>query len=370
MGREYDAGVLGRCIVVIPALSPDPKVTDYVSTLLDKGFRQVVVVDDGSGEAFAGTFYTLEGMEGCTVLRHEKNRGKGRALKTAFAHILNCPLWEGSAVVTADADGQHSVEDVCAVAAAAAAEEKRLVMGVRDLSLPNVPTRSKIGNRVTSWAFHLLYGVRLEDTQTGLRGIPWGLLRWCAGIEGDRFEYEMNMLIKAAREHVELRQVSIEVIYYDNNAGSHLHTVRDAWRVFCILMAGLGWYTAAAALSAAADVLTFWLGSAVIFRPLSDLACYWWSTLTARALSSTLNYSLNRRYVFGAKPRPRTVVRYYCLWLGQLMCSYLLLLFMTVLIPSLPPVVSKALVDILLAIGSYQIQMHWVFREEDEDEER
>ena len=375
MGREYDAGVLGRCIVVIPALSPDPKVTDYVSALLDKGFRQVVVVDDGSGEAFAGTFYTLEGMEGCTVLRHEKNRGKGRALKTAFAHILNCPLWEGSAVVTADADGQHSVEDVCAVAAAAAAEEKRLVMGVRDLSLPNVPTRSKIGNRVTSWAFHLLYGVRLEDTQTGLRGIPWGLLRWCAGIEGDRFEYEMNMLIKAAREHVELRQVSIEVIYYDNNAGSHLHTVRDAWRVFCILMAGLGWYTAAAALaaaalSAAADVLTFWLGSAVIFRPLSDLACYWWSTLTARALSSTLNYSLNRRYVFGAKPRPRTVVRYYCLWLGQLMCSYLLLLFMTVLIPSLPPVVSKALVDILLAIGSYQIQMHWVFREEDEDEER
>ena len=262
MGREYDAGVLGRCIVVIPALSPDPKVTDYVSALLDKGFRQVVVVDDGSGEAFAGTFYTLEGMEGCTVLRHEKNRGKGRALKTAFAHILNCPLWEGSAVVTADADGQHSVEDVCAVAAAAAAEEKRLVMGVRDLSLPNVPTRSKIGNRVTSWAFHLLYGVRLEDTQTGLRGIPWGLLRWCAGIEGDRFEYEMNMLIKAAREHVELRQVSIEVIYYDNNAGSHLHTVRDAWRVFCILMAGLGWYTAAAALSAAADVLTFWLGSA------------------------------------------------------------------------------------------------------------
>ena len=369
MGREYDAGALGRCIVVIPALNPEAQVTAYVSALLDRGFRQVVVVDDGSGEAFAGTFYALEGMEGCTVLRHEKNRGKGRALKTAFAHILNCPLWEGYAVVTADADGQHSVEDVCAVAAAAAAEEKRLVMGVRDLSLPNVPTRSKIGNRVTSWAFHLLYGVRLGDTQTGLRGIPWGLLRWCAGIEGDRFEYEMNMLIRAAREHVELRQVSIQVIYYDNNAGSHLHTVRDAWRVFCILMAGLGWYTAAAALSAAADVLTFWLGSAVIFRPLSDLACYWWSTLTARALSSTLNYSLNRRYVFGAKPRPRTVVRYYCLWLGQLMCSYLLLLFMTVLFPALPPVVSKALVDILLAIGSYQIQLHWVFREEDEDEE-
>lgn len=370
MAREYDVSVLGRCIVVIPALCPDPEVTAYVSALLDKGFRQIVVVDDGSGPDCADIFRQLEQKPGCTVLRHEKNRGKGRALKTAFAYILNCPSWQGSAVVTADADGQHSVEDVCAVAAAAAEEEKRLVMGVRDLSLPNVPTRSKIGNRITSWAFHLLYGARLADTQTGLRGIPWGLLRWCTAIEGDRFEYEMNMLIKAAREHVDLRQVSIEVIYYNNNAGTHLHTVRDSWRVFVILMSGLGWYTAAASLSAAADVLTFWLGSAVVFRPLSDLACYWWSTLTARALSSILNYTLNRRYVFGAKPHRRTMVRYYCLWLCQLLCSYLLLLFMTVLIPALPPVVSKALVDILLAIGSYQIQMHWVFREEEADEER
>lgn len=369
MGRKYDPAVLERCIAVIPALNPDPQVAPYVSALLRRGFRQVVVVDDGSDGSCGETFRALEGTHGCTVLHHERNLGKGRALKTAFAHILNCPLWEGSAVVTADADGQHGLNDVCAVAAAAAGEEKRLVMGVRDLGLPSVPTRSKLGNRATSWAFHLLYGMRLEDTQTGLRGIPWGLLRWCAGIEGDRFEYEMNMLIKAAREHVALRQVPIEVIYYDNNAGSHLRTVRDAWRVFLVLVSGLGWYTIAAALSAAADVLAFWLCSAVIFRPLSNLARYWWSTLAARALSSTLNYSLNRRYVFGARPHRRTVVRYYCLWLGQLMCSYLLLLFMTVLFPALPAVVSKALADILLAIGSYQIQLHWVFREEDGDEE-
>src|SRR5699024_9332580 len=101
------------------------------SALLEKGFRQVVVVDDGSDPTCAATFLKLEHMPGCTVLRHEKNLGKGRALKTAFAHILNCPLWEGSAVVTADADGQHSVEDVCAVAAATTEEKRRLVLGVR-----------------------------------------------------------------------------------------------------------------------------------------------------------------------------------------------------------------------------------------------
>lgn len=367
MPTKEREGRLSRAIVVIPALDPEPSLTDYAQALLDRGVTRVVVVDDGSGPERQAVFAALEAMDGCAVLRHQRNRGKGRALKTAFAYIRSRSEWAGAAVVTADADGQHAVDDVCAVARAAAEETDRLVMGVRDLGLDHVPTRSKMGNRVTSWAFHLLYGVRLADTQTGLRGVPWEMLEWCLAIGGERFEYEMNMLIKAAREHVDLRQVSIQVIYFDNNAGSHLRTVRDAWRVFLVLISGLGWYTAAAALSAAADVLSFWLCSAVIFRPLSDLACYWWSTLTARALSSSINYTLNRRYVFGSRPRRRTLARYYCLWLGQLMCSYLLLVAITLLFPALPPVIGKALADILLAIFSYQIQLRWVFREEDED---
>lgn len=112
------------------------------------------------------------------------------------------------------------------------------------------------------------------------------------------------------------------------------------------------------------DVASFWLCSAVIFHPLSELACYWWSTLTARALSSALNYTLNRRYVFGGNPSVKTMLRYYCLWGSQLLCSYLLLLVMNWLLPGIWPTANKALGDIILAICSYQIQMHWVFREE------
>jgi len=360
---EAVTGALHNCIVVIPALDPGPELPEYVSSLLALGARSVVVVDDGSARQAA--FQALEGMEGCVLLRHAENRGKGRALKTAFAHILQNSAWEGAAVVTADADGQHSAQDVCAVGRAALEETDRLVLGVRDLTLPQVPARSKLGNRATSLAFHLLYGAQLEDTQTGLRGIPWGLLAWCGEIRGERFEYEMNMLIRAAREHKGLRQVVIQVIYYNNNEGSHLRTVRDAWRVFVVLISGLGWYTVSAAASAAADVLAFWLCSAVIFRPLSDLACYWWSTLSARALSSSLNYTLNRRYVFGTRPRRRTLARYYCLWACQLLCSYLLLLLLERLLPGIYPTVNKALGDIILAVCSYQIQMHWVFREDE-----
>ena len=271
-------------------------------------------------------------------------RGKSQELKDSVYDIIRSDFLPNNV---------HGVE-----------ETDRLVLGVRDLTLPQVPARSKAGNRLSSWAFHTLYGVRLGDTQTGLRGIPWELLSWCGEIRGERFEYEMNMLIRAARERRELREVTIQVIYFDNNRGTHLRAVRDSWRVFLVLASGLGWYAVSSVLSAVTDVLAFWLCSAVVFRSLTPLYCYWWSTLTARALSSSLNYTLNRRYVFGARPRGRTLLRYYILWGSQLLCSYLLLLVMNWLLPGIWPTANKALGDIILAICSYQIQMHWVFREE------
>ena len=143
-----------------------------------------------------------------------------------------------------------------------------------------------------------------------------------------------------------------------------MRALRDSLRVFLILVSGLGWYAASSVLSAVTDVVAFWLCSEVIFRPLSPLFCYWWSTLTARALSSSLNYTLNRRYVFGGRPSGRTLLRYYCLWFSQLICSYLVLLAINWLLPGIWPTVNKAAGDIILAVCSYQVQMHWVFREE------
>lgn len=364
MCGKQEADALRRCVVVIPALDPDGALPGFAASLLARGAEQIVVVDDGSGPDCRDVFRELEALEGCTVLRHQVNQGKGRALKDAFAYIAAQSRWSGCAVVTADADGQHSVEDVCAVGRAAREAPDRIVLGVRDLTLPQVPAKSKAGNRLTSWAFRTLYGPRLGDTQTGLRGVPWGLLEWCGRISGERYEYEMNMLIRAAREKIELRQVGIQAIYFDNNRGTHLHPIRDSWRVFLILISGLGWYAASSVLSAVTDVAAFWLCGAVIFRPLPELARYWWATLSARALSSALNYTLNRRYVFGGDPSARTILRYYCLWGSQLLCSYLLLLALNWLLPGIWPTANKALGDIILAVCSYQIQMRWVFREE------
>lgn len=355
---------LNRCVVVIPALDPDETLPAYAGALLARGAAEILVVDDGSGPDSAPVFAELKAMERCTVLSHEKNRGKGRAMKTAFVYVAENPAWAGLDVVTADADGQHQVADVCAAARALERGKGGIVLGVRDLTLPGVPFKSKLGNRLTGWGFHALYGAKLSDTQTGLRGIPHGLLAWCVSIGGERFEYEMNMLIRAAREHIPILQEPIATIYYNNNAGTHLHPVRDSWQVLVTLVSGLGWYTAAAALSAATDVAAFAICNGAVFSSLPELWRYWWSVLVARALSSAVNYTLNRQYVFGAKPRRRMLVRYYCLWAWQMVASYLLLLLLSALLPGIYPAVNKAIGDIILAVCSYQIQMHWVFREE------
>lgn len=353
--------LLSRCVVVIPALDPDGTLTEYAAALLERGAEQIVVVDDGSGPGSQAVFQALEAVEGCTVLRHERNQGKGRALKDAFACIAAQSRWTGCAVITADADGQHQVEDVCAVGRETLAETDKLVLGVRDLTQPQVPARSKLGNRLCSWAFRTLYGPRLGDTQTGLRGIPWEMLNWCIGIKGERYEYEMNMLIRAAREKIPIRQVEIAAIYYNNNEGTHLRAVRDSWRVFVILISGLGWYTFSALLSAVADVAAFTVCDAWIFSAFAPVYCYLWSTIAARLLSSALNYTLNRRFVFHARPQQRAVVRYYILWFCQLAASYGLLILLSWLLPWLHDSVNKAAGDIILALCSYQIQMHWVF---------
>ncbi|MGI6336129.1 MAG: GtrA family protein [Eubacteriales bacterium] len=356
------------CAVVIPALNPGAELIDYVRELLARGVPYVVVVNDGSGAAYTRVFDGIRTLPGCVVLKHDVNRGKGCALKTAFRHILADPTFaEITGVVTADADGQHHIDDVLRLIAQTASDTENIQLGTRNLRQEHVPKRSKLGNRLTSFAFHLLYGARLEDTQTGLRGFPRALLPWCLNIPGDRFEYEMNVLIRAVHDHVPFRETEIQTIYYDNNAGSHLRTVRDAWRVFIILMSGLGKYTAAAAISAVLDIGIFWVSYRFLFAKLPEATCFLAATVLARVLSSLVNFTLNRRYVFKSlRKSADSMMRYYILWLCQMLASYLGLLGLQAVI-RIPAVVLKACVDIVLAVVSYQVQMRWVFHKKEKN---
>ena len=203
-----------RRVVVIPSLKPDGRLVSYALALRERGFDQVVVVDDGSGAAYAPIFEAAAQISGVTLLRHEVNRGKGAALKTAFAHLKE-NLKEPAVIATADSDGQHAKEDVWNVAERL--EERLpgrvLALGTRDFSKDNVPFKSRAGNRITSVCFFLACRARLSDTQTGLRAFPSELLDEMLSIEGDRYEYEMRMLAYAARNRIGFLTCPIETVY-------------------------------------------------------------------------------------------------------------------------------------------------------------
>ena len=174
--------------ILIPAYKPDEKLTRLVEKLLAD--FPVVVVDDGGGEAYASLFDRVRAL-GAAVLTHEVNRGKGAALKTGIAHLLQVQDCLGA--VTADADGQHTPEDIARVAEAMLAEPQTMVIGGRDFS--QMPPRSKGGNTITRFFFRLCTGLTISDTQTGLRGLPRCLFERLLQVSGDRYEYEMNMLL-------------------------------------------------------------------------------------------------------------------------------------------------------------------------------
>lgn len=213
-------------IVTIPAFEPDASLVSLASNLLRK-FTAIVIVDDGSTRS-TEVFDHIARMKGVVLLRHPTNRGKGAALKTAFAEILRrfpCAL----GTVTVDADGQHLPDDVDKVAQSLSDVPGSLALGVRSFAR-DIPFRSRLGNLWTCCEFRLLTGRWIADTQTGLRAIPLSLLPRFLKLPGERYEYEIRMLVDAVRHLDPPRQIPITTVYADGNSTSHFRPLADTFR--------------------------------------------------------------------------------------------------------------------------------------------
>ncbi|MEE1650084.1 bifunctional glycosyltransferase family 2/GtrA family protein [Brachybacterium sp. J144] len=343
----------GGVVVVIPALAPGPELLELVGALAALGVDGVVV-DDGSGPDHAVTFDACEVL-GARVLRLPENRGKGAALRAAL-DLVRAEL-PGRCVVTADADGQHSLLDVLRVATAVVAPTAdgapAIVLGVRSFTGPEVPLRSRLGNVVSSWAFEAVAGVRLGDTQTGLRGIPATLLDWAGTVPGDRYEYEYALLVAAARRGIPLREVTIATLYVDENATSHFRPVRDSLRVLAPVLAFAGSGLAAFALDTGLFLALAGLGAPV-----------WLALAIARLISAGTNFALNRHVVFrGGRrvPLGRALARYAGLAAGVLLADIALVSALHAV--GVPLLGAKIAADLLLSALSYAVQRVVVFRQ-------
>lgn len=346
--------------IIIPSLNPDQKLLDVVHDLSSNGYSNIILVNDGSSSDYDIFFQEAETAFHCHVLRHCVNQGKGRALKTAFNYFLQYfPRKVG--VVTVDSDGQHQLADIEACVIDLLHNKNagisKLTLGCRDFSGNDIPSRSKFGNTLTCHVFDALCGVKVSDTQTGLRAIPTELIPIFLQTKGERYEYEMNMLIDCKQNNIPISEVPIKTIYLEGNSSSHFNPLLDSVRIYAVFFK----FIISSLSSFVIDIVLFTIFT-LLLKSIFSLYYIIFSTILARIVSSAFNYLLNKHNVFqNSQDNPFAALKYYTLAVVQMICSAASVTVLHQVLPIANESILKIFVDTVLFLLSFKIQQNWVF---------
>ena len=338
--------------LIIPAYQPDLNLVKLVRLVHAKSDLHIIVIDDGSDADKKVIFDKLEGL--ATVLTHKHNQGKGQALKTAYAYILERGTY--GSIVTADADVQHKIWDIFRVVNQSQEHPGALILGARAFS-GQVPLRSAFGNKLTRFLFKQQTGVAISDTQTGLRAFTTNLLPFMLEVDGQRYEYEMNVLL-AASKSFPILEVPIETVYINDNEGSHFRPIRDGLMIYKDMFK----FALSSLSSFIVDYLVYAFFLFVMMAVPISLRILLANGI-ARVTSSIFNYSTNKHLVFKNKDSvAKTGSGYFGLALGLFILDTLLIrLFYTAF--GLNLLISKIVVGFLLFLVSWVIQKKVIFKE-------
>ena len=341
-----------RRFALIPAYKPNENLIYFVQSLEKRGI-EVVVVDDGSGEEYLPLFSQLVKNSNAKIIRFYINQGKGAALKEGLSYLNNI---EGDfTVITLDADGQHSLKDAIYLLEKAATSEDVLILGSREQSKES-PLRSRIGNYITKKVFYFSTGVDIEDTQTGMRAFKKSLIPKLLEIKGERYEYEMNMLLEFAKEGIKMKEYPIETIYINDNEESHFDTVKDSIRIYSQIIK----FCTSSLLSFGIDFLIY---SISLIMSGSIL----FSNAFARIISLHFNFFINKKFVFEEDKNTKTSSKEYFSYLGLAAFIFVmntLILRGIVETFNINAIIAKILTEVILFTLSYLVQKKLVFSRE------
>ena len=341
-------------LIIIPAYKQSPSLI-LLCQNLGKHFQTIIVVDDGSGNKFAPVFQEIEKLDFCVLLRHYTNMGKGRALKTAFNYCLSLEPGAASGAITVDADGQHGIEDILKISKAMESSNK-LILGCRSFYDKNVPFRSRFGNKLSCKFYGWLCGINVSDTQTGLRGLPFGFIETACCTAGERYEYETNMLLDAKEHGLDFLEIPIQTIYEKGNPTSHFNPLKDSLRIYTVLFK----YSLSSLISTLIDYIVFFMLTAGNM----DISILQ-ATYLARGCSSLVNFGINRKKVFKSNSHLfNQLVKYFMLVILSGTVSAFSILFITSTL-GISQVFAKIFVEFLLYFANYYIQRIYVFASKD-----
>jgi len=340
--------------LLIPAYRPAAELPGLVSRLLAEDAAEVigpvVVVDDGSDSGSAAVFHGLSLLPRVTVLRHAVNLGKGAALKTGLNHILvSFPSVLGA--VTADADGQHDVPDILAVAAHLQDHPDTVVLGTRTFR-ENVPLRSRLGNTITRLVFRVFTGLDILDTQTGLRGWPRRYCMESLRIPINGYDFELESLLRAEHGGVKfpIAQLPIKTIYLDGNRSSHFNPIRDSMRIYFVFLR----YCGAGMLAALIDSLVFY----TVYRSGGNLVR---SQIAGRCVAVAVTFLIAKKIVFRSDVGVlQSLAKYLGLVILMTFVAYNMIRFFSERL-GLPVLAAKMLSEGLLFFVNFTVQREIVF---------
>jgi len=339
--------------ILIPAYEPDFRLNTLIDDLnTEISDTIIIVVNDGSKPECLAFFDKASHQANTVVLTHPINQGKGRALKTALEYCEHQKDLEF--FVTVDADGQHQPKDIFHVLEASQKHPEALILGSRSFDEHQVPLKSMLGNKITRLITSYLIGQKITDTQTGLRAFGRCAMEKFLKVPGDRYEYEMNMLLYCGKLNIPIEEVVIETIYIDDNASSHFNPLLDSIRIYRQILT----FSLISLVSTLLDLGAFTL--IVYTLKVSDPIL--WATIIARVISVNFNFMMNKTVVFKSKTQwIEHIIKYYSLAVVQMLSSYFLVKTVYGLVGH-SVVGLKVLVDVSLFLLSYQIQKRFIFK--------
>ncbi len=350
--------------VLISSLNPDRQLCEFVDGLVREGFSKIIIVNDGSTAESQKYYKKCKKYEQCIIIEHEKNLGKGCALKTGMKYYTD-ELCGYDGIVTCDCDGQHSVRDVVSVAEMMRYKDDAVVFGSRDFSKENVPKRCRFGNRITRKMMSLIYKKNFKDTQTGLRGIPNKHIDRFIRLPGKRFDFEMNMLIECIKNDIEVIETPVETLYIDNNKNSNFNLISDSVRIYWPMCGKLIKFMLSALGCYCLELIVFTLLTKYAFDKL-DPGMAFLPQAISKVFSCTGNFIINKHTVFKNKGSSIDCLLRYIMTLVMLVALSstvisMLMELMNIEMGSSAVMLIKIAVDFCCMTFNFTLQRKWVF---------
>lgn len=347
-----------KIVILIPAYEPDMKLIHLLDELTQMEFKNVLIVNDGSSIKCDSIFKKASEYENVRIVKHAVNQGKGRALKTGFNTILNANE-DFAGCITVDSDGQHLSKDIESCVNGFINNTDKLILGVRDFSDKSIPFRSRFGNKITKSVVSLLGGINVADTQTGLRGVSYEHMKEFMKTEGEKYEFEMNMLMDAKEHGIDFLQIPISTVYINDNETSHFNPIIDSIKIYKVFFK----YIISSLSSSVLDIalfaiLVYFLDSVFVDSYILI------STVFARIVSILFNYRINSEKVFNSENLKKgSFSRYIILAIFQMLASAFLVSGISDSFAT-NETLTKIIVDVFLFFISFVIQRELVFTKE------